>query len=266
LDVRSLGYRTDLIFAGFDGEIIDRGDFVVVRTPSNPTYYWGNFLLFSDPPQTGDFERWRRLFRQEIGGPPIYEHQTFGWDSPQAGNSEPFLDAGFHLSHNVVMRCVEPRRPAHYADFIEMHPLKTRAEREAAIELQVLCREPGHDAASYRAFRARQMDRYQAMAGAGLGEWYGAFVGGQLVANLGLFKDGKLGRYQAVETHPEFRRRGIAGTLVFEAGRQAIGKYGLQTLVIVAEDQSGASHLYASTGFEPVEPQWGLEWWPVSDG
>ncbi len=266
MDVRSLGYRTDLIFAGFDGEIIDRGEYLVVRTPSNPSYYWGNFLLFSDPPRIGDFPRWREIFRQEIGGPPTYEHQTFGWDSPTAGICEPFLEAGFHLNKDVVLRSVAPRRPTRYADFIDIRPLKTRVEREAAIDLQVLCRDPGHEAETYRAFRTRQMDRYHAMAAADLGDWYGAFVDDKLVADLGLFKNGDIGRYQAVETHPDYRRQGIAGTLVFGAGRQAITRYDLQTLVIVAEDQSGASRLYANTGFEPVELQWGLAWWPRSDG
>lgn len=57
MQVRSLGYRTDLIFPAFDGQITDRGDYLVVRTPSNPTFYWGNFLLFDRPPGDGDFER-----------------------------------------------------------------------------------------------------------------------------------------------------------------------------------------------------------------
>ena len=38
MEVKSLGYRTDLIFPAFDGEIIDRGAYLVVRTLSNPTF------------------------------------------------------------------------------------------------------------------------------------------------------------------------------------------------------------------------------------
>ena len=44
--VRSLGYRTDLMISAINGEVTDRGDYLVIRTPSNPTYYWGNFLLY----------------------------------------------------------------------------------------------------------------------------------------------------------------------------------------------------------------------------
>jgi len=37
MKVHSLGYQTDLIFPAFDGEVIDRGDYLVIKTPSNPT-------------------------------------------------------------------------------------------------------------------------------------------------------------------------------------------------------------------------------------
>jgi predicted GNAT family acetyltransferase len=74
-----------------------------------------------------------------------------------------------------------------------------------------------------------------------------------------------VGRFQSVETHPDFRRRGIAGTLVFQAGRQAKAKYDLHTLVIVAERASSPARLYESLGFQPTEKQVGLEWWPGID-
>ena len=71
MNIHSLGYRTDLFFPRFDGEVTDRGDYIVIRTTSNPTYHWGNFLLFSQPPAAGDLERWLRLFAAEIGAPNL---------------------------------------------------------------------------------------------------------------------------------------------------------------------------------------------------
>ena len=70
MNIQSLGYRTDLVYPRFDGEVIDRGDYVVIRTPSNPTFPWGNFLLFAQPPVAGDLDQWRRLFAEEIGTLP----------------------------------------------------------------------------------------------------------------------------------------------------------------------------------------------------
>lgn len=264
MNVRSLGYHTDLIFPAFDGEVIDRGDYLVVRTPTNPFFYWGHFLLFAQPPGEGDFDRWRELFHREIGAPPATEHQVFGWDSPEGeqGAIRPFLQAGFHFIRDVVLTASEPRRPARPSDLVSVRALKTGADWEQAFENQVVCREPEFGEDEYRAFKRPQMERYRKMAAAGRGDWFGAFLDGRLVADLGIFHDEGLGRFQSVETHPEFRRRGIAGTLIYAAGRQAVAAYGLHTLVIVAEQASAPARLYRSLGFRPTEEKLGLEWWP----
>jgi GNAT superfamily N-acetyltransferase len=125
----------------------------------------------------------------------------------------------------------------------------------------VICREPEHEEAAFRKFRERQMARYRKMIGANLGDWYGAFIDRRLVADLGIFCREGLGRYQTVQTHPDFRRRGIAGMMVFEAALQAKEKFNLHTLVIIAEEDSAPGRLYQSLGFDPVERQVGLEWW-----
>ena len=54
MDIRSLGFRTDLRILEMTGsEIEDRGTHVVVRTPTNPTFFWGNFLLLKAMPVLG---------------------------------------------------------------------------------------------------------------------------------------------------------------------------------------------------------------------
>ncbi|MEJ2555863.1 MAG: GNAT family N-acetyltransferase [Anaerolineae bacterium] len=264
MNVRSLGYRTDLIFPAFDGEIIDRGDYLVIRSPTNPTFYWGNYLLFSRPPQAGDFRKWRDLFAREIGVPPGTQHQVFGWDSPEGdeGVIQPFLQAGFRLNRSVVMTSTELRRPARFSDLVSIRALKTESDWEKAVDNQVVCREPEFEETGYRVFRQREMDRYWKMVESGLGDWFGAFVGQRLVADLGIFREEGVSRFQSVETHPDFRRRGIASTLIYRAGRQAMAEYDLHTLVIVAERASSAARLYETLGFRPVEKQVGLEWWP----
>jgi len=264
MNVKSLGYRTDLFFPAYDGEIIDRSGYLVIRTPTNPTYYWGNFLLFSQPPKDGDFNKWRELFALEVGTPPETEHQVFGWDSPEGelGVIQPFLQAGFRLNNDIVMTSNEPHSPPFPCDLVSIRALQDTDDWQQAIENQVVCREPEFTEREYRIFRQREMDRYRVMAASGRGDWYGAFADQQLVADLGLFHQEGTGRYQSVETHPDFRRRGIAGTLVFESARQAQTKYGIHTLVIVAEGASSAARLYGSLGFQQTEKQVGLEWWP----
>ncbi|MEJ2601483.1 MAG: GNAT family N-acetyltransferase [Anaerolineales bacterium] len=264
MNIKSLGYRTDLIFPAFDGQVIDRGEYLVIRSPANPSFYWGNFLLFLKPPQRDDYQKWRALFAREIGSPPEVEHQVFGWDSPEGeeGEVQTFLQAGFRLIHSVVMTGPDLHSPSRPSDVVSIRALKSESDWGEAVENQVVCREPEFDETEYRIFRRRQMDRYRKMAESGLGDWFGAFIDQQLVADLGIFHEGSLGRYQSVQTHPDFRRQGIAGTLIVAAGRQAMADYDLHMLVIVTDPDSGPERLYQSLGFRPVEKQVGLERWP----
>ena len=264
MKIQSLGYRTDLIFPTFDGQIIDRGSYLVIRTLTNPTFYWGNFLLFSQPPQEGDIDVWRDLFALEIGIPPDTEHQVFGWDSPEGeeGVIQPFLEAGFHLDRSVVLTSSEPSNPAGSSSLVSIRPLKTEADWEQVVENQVVCREPEFEEGEYREFRMKQMARYRKMSTSGHGDWYGAFIEQKLVADLGLYHHEGVGRFQSVETNPDFRRRGIAGKMIVEASRQAKEKYNLHTLVMVADQDSSPARLYTSLGFKLTEVQVGLEWWP----
>jgi GNAT superfamily N-acetyltransferase len=261
MEVKSLGYKTDLIFPAFDGEITDRGEYIVVRTPSNPSFFWGNFLLFGNPPAEGDCARWQKLFAEEIGCPPETWHMTFGWDTVnrEQGILAPFLADGFHLEQTTVLTARTLRPPAYPAEGLTVRPFRSDEDWKQSVANQVAAREPEFAEGEYRTFRERAMARYRRMAERGLGDWFGGFLGGRLTADLGIFRSGLLGRYQAVQTHPDFRRRGMAGTLVYEASKMAINRYNLETLVIVADTDSAAGRLYRSLGFEAAEYQAGLE-------
>jgi predicted GNAT family acetyltransferase len=122
-------------------------------------------------------------------------------------------------------------------------------------------RPSGFEEASYRTFKTKQMQRYRRMAEAGLGHWFGAFVNGVLAADLGVFAENGLARYQSVGTRPEYRRRGLCGTLVHAADEHMRAHFSAHTLVIVADKGSVAADIYRSVGFGNVEKQYGLIWW-----
>lgn len=263
MQVQSLGYRTDLFFSTFDGLTIDRGKYLVIQTPANPDFYWGNYLIFPEPPAKGDLDYWRGLFVREIGSPPEVKHQVFGWDSPQGelGEIRPFLSAGFSLVQSVVLSSHAPQPPARMNESITVRPLQSEDDWAQATDNQVACREADFSEADYRLFKQPQMARYLRMQSAGLGHWYGAFLTDRLVADLGIFHQDRLARFQSVGTHPDFRRQGIAASLVYQASLLAIQELKLHTLVIVAEEDSSPARIYHSVGFEMTEKQVGLEWW-----
>ena len=263
MKVQSLGYRTDLIFPKFDGQIIDRGDYLVILTPTNPTYYWGNFLLFSYPPKKGDLNYWKAVFSKEIGSQIPSDHFTFGWDTVEGeiGEIKPFLDDGFDLSQSVVLSTQRVTTPPKYNQEVVVRPLADDLEWEQATQNQIACREPEHSLEDYQIFKQDQMKRYRKMTNAGIGWWFGAFLGKHLVADLGVFAVEEIGRFQNVGTHPDYRRRGICGALVYHASQYAFQQKKILTLVMVADENYHAANIYESVGFQPKEHQVGLAWW-----
>lgn len=264
MNVRSLGFRTDLIFHHFEGEVTDRGDHLLIRTPRNPTYRWGNYLYFEAPPREGDLERWRRLFAEEVGTRPRIPHQVFSWDSleGEADYIQPFLDAGFEFDMALVLAAESVHLPPKVNREVEMRPLKTDADFAEALELYVLSArvdEGDEDEAGTRLYWERKTAAYRQMIAAGKGRWFGAFLEGKLVADMSLFWEGGLARYQSVTTHPDYRRRGICGTLLHFVGSYGLTRTDVEKLVIVADDNYFAKDIYRSVGFEVVEKSAGLE-------
>jgi RimJ/RimL family protein N-acetyltransferase len=263
MNIRSLGYRTDLIFPAFDGEIIDRGNYTVIRTPTCANFYWGNFLLFDAPPTAASIDTWPALFADEIGTPPTTNHIAFGWDTVEGetGDNQPFIDAGYELSENVILAASTLDEPPHPNREIAIRRFTETWEWEAATVLQVLGDAGEHGVEGYTLYSTRQMARYRKMQDAGIGAWFGAFLGDTLVGSLGVFRDGPIARYQHVDIHPDHRRQGICGTLVHAAGQYAFDDMGAKTLVMIADENYHAARIYESVGFKPAEHQRGLTWW-----
>ena len=245
--------------------VVERRDgYLVVRSPGNPEHWWGNLLLFDDAPESGDGERWERLFEVEFGENPLIEHVTLAWDRVDGalGSAhEEFVSRGYELEEAVGL-VAEP-------DALRMHP---RANREVvisaldprpgadadlwqqAIELQVASRDDFLEEGVYREFLGRRLEDLRAMFRAGRGAWYVAtYPGeGEVVAACGVVVTGGRGRFQAVDTAAAYRRRGISSRLVVEAAGRA-AKQGARRFVIAAEPDYHALGLYESLGFQRVE-------------
>jgi ribosomal protein S18 acetylase RimI-like enzyme len=266
MPLRALGHRTDLIFHHHSGQIEDAGDCTVIRTPSNPTYRWGNMLLFHDAPAEVDVERCEARFVEVLGAG--LGHRVFAWDidpdDPLADlrpRLAPFAAAGYRIepNENLAAGAGQLRPPSFPNAELEIRPLASDRDWHDTIELQVLCREEREEEVGYRDFRQRKMVGYRRMQEAGIGAWYGGWLGGELVADMGLFTAGDLGRYQHVETHPEYRRRGIAGTMVHALAQRAFTTLGVRTLVIAADPDGPAVALYKRLGFTLKEVTWGVD-------
>ena len=134
--------------------------------------------------------------------------------------------------------------------------LLTDDDWAASVDLRRRCADAERDAATSREFDTARALTNRRITGAGHGKWFGALVDGQLVAQLGLLAAGeRLARFQSVETDPDFRRRGLAASLIHHAGVYSFTELGAKTLVIVADPAYVAINLYRVLGFETTETQ-----------
>ena len=257
--VRSLGLQTDLMVRAFRGHIDVTPERVAVRTPSNPTFRWGNYLVLPRAPQSGDMPHWIAMFREAVGGPPQIEHLAFTWDAPdgEEGAVDEFVAAGFDRFRVWVMtaRALNDPRTVNHACAIRT--LAGDGDFDQLVDLwldQNAALPPDErEGDGHEVFCRRQAAGCRAMCEAGWCEWYGAFLDGKLVASLGVVVRDGLGRFQIVDTHPDFRRQGLAGTLLVHAGRVALDRRGATTLVIAADADDVAKDLYESVGFRTTE-------------
>lgn len=252
---RSLGYRSDLaILEAEGGQILPRPWGWVVRSPHNPGFRWGNFLLFTSPPKTGDLEVWEQRFQAEL---PVV-HRAFGWDSPEGnrGDVSGFLKTGFLLREDRVLTSFSPPMPRHPHPTAKVQPL---LDWEEWLELELAAENPPpEEAASLRSFLEARLQARRGQVEAGRACWWGAYLQGKLRATLGIYRLGELGRFQSVVTHPAYRRQGLAQTLIARAGRWALEE-GARQLLIVTDPKGPALSLYRALGFIAIEDQLGLE-------
>ncbi|MEJ7796078.1 MAG: GNAT family N-acetyltransferase [Nocardioides sp.] len=261
MDVQSLGFRTDLALLQYGGTLVeDGGTHLVVRTPRLPTFFWGNFLLLGAPPPADQIDHWVDVFRAEF---PDASHVAFGIDRPSDGDLAPLCDAGLTVDSDITLTTTSvrpPRRSATEVGAGEVRPLEGNADWDQQVELSMAGDIDPHVTREFSTGRDRA---YRGLIEAGHGRWWGAFLGGRLVASLGIVEAGAgLARFQHVKTHPDHRNRGLAGTLIHRAGRDALENLGAERLVMVADPDYLAIRLYRSLGFVDAEPQVGASLLP----
>lgn len=243
----------------FDGQVDQRSDCIAVRTPSNPTFRWGNYLVLPGPPESDDLARWTALFRASVGGPPEITHMAFTWDAPDGdeGAATAFVEAGFERSRTWVMTALELNDPRTLNRECTIRPLSGDADFARLVDLwlaQNAALPPDErEGDGHETYCRRTAVTYRSMCEAGWGEWFGAFIDHRLVASLGIVVRDGLGRFQIVDTHPAFRRQGLAGTLLVHAGRYGRDQLGATELVITADADDVAKDLYLSVGFRTTE-------------
>jgi ribosomal protein S18 acetylase RimI-like enzyme len=243
--VRSLGFATDLaVLRAAGSTVVDTDDHLVVRTPSNPGYWWGNFVLVAGPDLVA---RGARRFRAAFPGAG---HVAVGVDGTDGLVPPTLARLGLQAEVCAVLTAQAVAPPAGVD--AEVRPLSAQGDWEQLLELRRQDEHPTDDGA----YQRRRVADSRRLVETGVGVFLGAFRDGRLVSTLGVVSDGSGSvRYQHVQTHPEHRRHGLAGHLVAIAAGIAVGRWDVERFVIVADPDGPAINLYRSLGFHDTELQ-----------
>jgi ribosomal protein S18 acetylase RimI-like enzyme len=253
VDVSSLAFRTDLALLGFGTtKIDDRGDHLLVRTPDNPTYWWGNYLLLPAMPPDDEVDRWIERHGEEI---PEAKHVALGIDTITGSKADltAFSARGLQVDALTVMTAQRTHPPRSRQAAATNR--KLTSDEDWAQSLQLTVRSNDNESGDEPFARAK-VASYRRLVEDGHGAWFGAYLDDRLVAQMGLFAAGAdLARFQAVETDPDFRRRGLAGGLLHRVCEYGFAELAASTLVMVADPDYVAIDLYRAVGFTDRETQ-----------
>jgi ribosomal protein S18 acetylase RimI-like enzyme len=259
MTIASLVWATDIDVLPLDRIVERREGYVLIRSPSNPSHWWGNFLLFDEPPEAGDGGRWEALFETEFGQEPGVRHRAFAWDRVDGSEGEAeaeFISRGYEPERAVGLLAAPSELQPHprQNEVVLVRRLSEADDElwEQVLELQLAM----EDRSDEQLFIRRRLHDQRALFQAGRGGgWYVALdpVTGEVVGSLGIVVTGGRARFQTVDTAPAHQRRGICSRLVVEAARHAAQHWSVRQFAIVAAADYHALGLYESLGFQARE-------------
>lgn len=250
--MNSLEFATDLMVQDGQTEIQWFDDRFVQRTPNEPNYWFGNRVVFFEPPKSAD-----DLIAQFHADIPEAKHICIGWDIPNMSIKpvkDVFESTGLRLEEGDVLALRTGLKRTEVPEGINIRPLVSASDwrQSEAIGRADLLKNDAPEAGLDTYLKNRTVARKEQIA-KGLGQWFGAFDGDTLAGDMGIFNDDHLIRYQSVQTHEAYRRRGICSALLCASLDWARQRAPNAQPVIVAQADSDAGRLYRRAGFELAE-------------
>lgn len=247
MDVASLVLRTDLAVAALDGAVVAHPDHVAVAMPDQPDFYWGNFLVIAPPRTAAEATAW--LARAAAARCAGAAHVAIAIDAV-AGALAPevaaaFAAAGATIEEMIAMVTDRPLAAA-APPGVALRPFDRASDWDALCALSLTI-DP--DTPALRRFLERRVAARARAAATGAVRWWGAFADDALVASAGVVPLPGYARYQDVQTHAAWRRRGVASAVLAAIAAEARAGGRARLVLVVGADNAPARAAYRRLGF-----------------
>lgn len=237
---------TDLAILEHTGSIVeDHQDHLIVRTPHNPDFHWGNCLFVTDDDTVDDAGRWVTAFQLAF---PEATWVAIGL-TRMPDDQDAWVEQGLNLEVDEVLTTRTLPRQAPLPEGYTVRRLSGQDwAQSVGRSVAENDRTQEHDPKSFERFAQRQAQARRALSQRNIGAWFGAFADDTLIADLGIVRCGNTARYQSVGTDDKHRRHGLASHLLGVAAQWAADG-GCDRWVIVTAATNPAGRVYRSLGF-----------------
>lgn len=228
-----------------------RAGWWAVSTPLNRGYWYGHRLILPGPPWAEGLPVWRQRWLAEFPpGVARPQRMYLSWESPtrrldwearagdEAGELEVITVRGLRAA---------PTRPPEGPPGLVCRPIAGDAEWAAALAVDLAASSAEGELAGFMRW-AHGVQRRAVEAGSGV--WWGAFVDGALVGQLGVRRSGGLGRYQSVAVHPQAGGRKVAAHLLHASAAAFFADPTAEALYVTAVADDRPDRIYAAAGFD----------------
>lgn len=263
LNIQNLGHRTNVHYNSFFGEIIERNDYWVIKTPVRPNFFWGNYILMKSSPTQGCYNEWVQIFESEIGPRNKRGFMAITFDSIEEAEKDLYIEfeqAGCTIIINKMLTASSIHSTDKVSDTLIVKPFSSETDWNAYKDIHL---DPdwgyGTQEAQSR-FLDEEINDFKKIVKMNKGQRFGAFENNVMIAELGVFWDGEVARFNNVATAIDHRRKGACSTLVYEVSKFLLEQKDISTLVMEADENYHASRIYESLGFKPTQKTISFQW------
>jgi hypothetical protein len=244
--VNHLGLKSNFIGVQLSSTVEFKDSYFVVRTPSRPDFFWGNYLIFNSLPSKETTEEWIKIYKEEFDLTK-QRFMTMTWDSSEKGDLSALYDYGFKLETQQVLLLDNLIKPEKINSKVEVRVLKTESEWNQLKRTQWIHNWPLKE--EQMPFLINKIKNFRELQDQGCGLRFGAFIENKLVGDLGIYFKDSVARFSSVCTDKEFYNQGVCRTLVYNSIIQFKKEFKVEHFIMQATDTEYAKNIYKKLGF-----------------